>query len=306
MTFPKNEEYYAEIKRYTRLLKSFPGNAHVLKARASCRALHSDWKRAVRDYKELAAILPNNAEILDKLGQVCVHAGLYEQAITACTRAIVLDPKNPLPYMHRAWAYRKMKRWDASAADYTRAIALQPDLLIAYLYRAVAYKDSDKKTADLLEALKLNDKLSLLHYMLGREYEKADKNELAIESFTRALKIAPEWYDIYRERYARYAAIGEYQAAIDDLSCFIDHQPSKASVIDWLAERGNLHCKIGEYDKALEEYSKAIQYEKRYGGDFPWIIPGILQQRGKCYQALHEEEKAQADFKKAAKIISIS
>ena len=616
MTFPKDEDYYAEIKRYTRLLKSFPGNAHVLEARAACQASHSDWKRAARDYGELAVTLPNNAEIHDKLGQVCIHAGLYEQAITACTRAIKLDPKNPLPYMHRALAYRKMKQWDASAADYTkaiscpatplgfyallyrgqlymemgewekavkdfsrssgtmfgiwlvkaclkmkmyekvveetsryigsydcqyqlfikqrafaynklgqeknakadlaffgrltkmkqkseeknrkeyvirkakmwrwseeskkrneatvqrctaaiqagrkgaktlcmrgnsyfalgyyvealqdldaalsldpklveayytraviyqmlgdtekeianrkmlpelcphepwrynklgalyekigryeealefhtwyllnvdslissgyslgpcykpmirkltarlrrhpqnaalycirgkaysrdsqpekaiadytRAIALQPDLLIAYVYRAVAHKDSDKKTADLLEALKLNDKLSILHYMLGKEYEKAGKNELAIESFTRALKIAPEWHEIYRDRYETYAAIGEYQAAIDDLSCYIDHEPSKYMAVGWLTSRGDLYCKIGEYGKALEDYGKAIQYEKRYGGDFFWITPHILQQRGKCYEALHEEEKAQADFKKVAKLVSVS
>jgi hypothetical protein len=30
----KNSEYYAQIRAYTRLLKAFPGNSHILKLRA--------------------------------------------------------------------------------------------------------------------------------------------------------------------------------------------------------------------------------------------------------------------------------
>ncbi|GHV59045.1 hypothetical protein AGMMS49579_26680 [Spirochaetia bacterium] len=92
----KDQYYYAAIRRYTRLLKAFPGNTHVLALRASCRFWHADWRKAADDYEQLTKVESDNDYYWGMLGQACAHGRLPEKSITACTRAIELDRHNEI------------------------------------------------------------------------------------------------------------------------------------------------------------------------------------------------------------------
>ncbi len=60
------------------------------------------------------------------------------EAIDDYTRAIELDPSHLEAYLRRGtFAYRVLKRYEASLADFDRAIELKPDCAYAYLHRGI-------------------------------------------------------------------------------------------------------------------------------------------------------------------------
>jgi tetratricopeptide (TPR) repeat protein len=129
-------------------------------------------------------------------------------------------------------------------------------------------------------------------------YNATEKHELAIGAFNKALTISPEHYSIRRERAKAFAAINEHQAAIDDLTWEIQRFSSAYSLD--LEPRADSYCQIGDFNKAVEDYSRIIEWESRYS--YGSTLARILKKRGECYRLLHEDEKARADFDRAAEL----
>jgi len=221
----KNKEYYAEIKRYTCILKDFPDNIHILAKRAYCkfghsnwRVGHSDWKKAAKDFELLTKLKPDNADFWGMLGQACVHGKLSEQAVMACSRAIELDPDYESFYMHRAWAYRQLKQWDASIMDYTKAIEL------------------DEKFHNSGHSAKYRGEL----YMELKEYEKA------AEDFTYAISKQRFWEELYWLRSDAYMKAKQYEKVIENANIKMSKSPSK----HFLKQRSIAYVQLGQKDNA--------------------------------------------------------
>jgi tetratricopeptide (TPR) repeat protein len=229
---PKSPEYYAEIRRYTRLLKTFPGNTHVLALRASCRFWHADWRKAANDFEQLTKADSDNAEYWGMLGQACAHGRLPEKAIAACTRAIELDPDFENFYMHRAWAFCQLKQWEASIADYT--IAQEIDLK----HRATLHS-----TGFLVE----------LYLKLG-EYEKA------AELSTLVIKFGT-WGDrFYRYRGIAYMKMKQYEKVIENATACIKTGWSSPGTY-MLKQRAIAYKELKDFAKAAADFALLKQLE---------------------------------------------
>ena len=138
MTFYYNgESDKVVIKQYTRFLKEFPDNTHILLESGDWLLYHNYYRKAAWNFEELVKRIPDNGEFWAGLGMACAYGRLPERAIYACSQAIELLGHGShfcIAYMCRAWAYRQMKQWDASMADYIKAIE----------YYLNPYKDKSK------------------------------------------------------------------------------------------------------------------------------------------------------------------
>ena len=56
------------------------------------------------------------------------------------------------------------------------------------------------------------------HYQLGLALFKKGKIEEAIDSYNKAIRIAPDYFYAYLNRGYAYAKVGQYQLAIDDFN----------------------------------------------------------------------------------------
>jgi tetratricopeptide (TPR) repeat protein len=109
----------------------------------------------------------------------------YRQAIEQFTKALQVDPKDPLIYYHRGLAY-------------------------------VAQDDFAEALADFTEALKINPKNPMAHYHRGIAHRLLGQHDHAIEDYTRALKLDPRLALAYRNRSLAYAAKGDMERARAD------------------------------------------------------------------------------------------
>ena len=223
--FKTDAEYKAEIRRHDRLIKLFPENLHLLKKRSYCRYGHEDWKKAAKDFEELVKMEPDNFVYWVMLGQSCAHGRLSEKAVKACSRAIELDPDELLPFMHRAWAFRQLKQWDSSIADYTKAIEI------------------DMKGRPSMHAAKYRGEL----YMEMGEYEKA------VDDFSLAISGSQWWKNLYIERGEAYLKLKQYEKVIENANAYmsINEKPD----IYFLKQRSLAYEKLGQKEKAKVDLS---------------------------------------------------
>jgi tetratricopeptide (TPR) repeat protein len=164
------------------------------------------------------------------------------------------------------------------------------------------------KIMDEGQKMREKRKESERYFDLARKYEKEGKYDLALEQYNANLNLYPEWELLYEERARMYEKLGNYTAALNDLSRaleFYDKQLSeglekhaqekinslKSSRISTLIDRGDIYCKIGDYTRAIDDYSKSIDS----GGNYAWTY--FL--RGLAYRKSGDLEKTKQNWQTA-------
>ena len=137
------------------------------------------------EYKHWDNIIKNSSIEIPQAymgrGEELTQKGKYGRAIEDFTKAINLNPKEPLYYYNRANVYLDLKQYSMAIKDYDSALAKNDKLLDAYVNRGIAYSESDLQ------------------------------NE-AISSFKKALIINPNQSDVYNYIAISYALLKQYDS----------------------------------------------------------------------------------------------
>ncbi len=90
-------------------------------------------QRAMKDYEDAVAILPDMPEAKINLGAVFYYLGRYPEAIAALDEGVnVTDGEaRAVAYYNRALTHERMGNLEAAYADYNQALAVQPDFELA-------------------------------------------------------------------------------------------------------------------------------------------------------------------------------
>ena len=121
--------------------------------------------------------------------------------------------------------------------------------------------------------------------------EKAKYNQKAIEHFTNAIKLKPDYAETYKNRGVAYDFKGDYDRAIDDYSTMIKLTPNDAAAYN---NRGNTYGNRGDYDLAIDDYTQAIKLNRR--------LAEAYNNRGTAYVQNGAIEPAIKDFDKAIEL----
>ena len=127
----------------------------------------------------------------------------------------------------------------------------------------------------------------------NRAYDEGQKGnrETAIEYYTRAIELNPEYADAYNNRGIAYKNIKEYEKAIRDYNKAIELNPEYAMAYN---NRGIAYYNLKEYEEAISDYNKAIELNPEYAAAY--------NNRGNVYDDLKEYEKAISDYNKAIEL----
>jgi tetratricopeptide (TPR) repeat protein len=111
---------------------------------------------------------------------------------------------------------------------------------------------------DLNEALRLDPQNGDFYYKRGQIHARQDRNDLAIEDLINAVSLISSEFGrsvAYAGRASIYHKQGDLDSAIDDYSKAIRLAPDFAYHYD---NRGEIYFEKGDYERAVADYSEAI------------------------------------------------
>ena len=218
-----------------------------------------NWPRfrqfALEDLDKAAKMNPEQPEALYLVAQLnLLPGGDAKRAAKALDDAIRLSPKEP---MLRA-----------------RALVL----------RAGLQKSTDKKLADLSEAIRIAPNNVAALRQRAALYADGEKLEQAMADLKAAAKLEPDRATTYEEQAIVLARLKKYEEAFKLLEKARKLRPNSA---DPLVQKARIHAMQSNFKAALEDLSDALLTEPN--------SPGALLLRATIYQAMDEDEKALAD-----------
>ena len=171
--------------------------------------------------------------------------------------------------------------WGAPAAadDGDTCSKASGDEGIAACSRAIAsgeYKGSD---------------LAKLHFNRGIEYDAKGDGDRAIEDYSEAIALDPNYTRAYNNRGVHLARKGELDRAIADYDAAIRLDPK---YVNAYGNRGNALRRKGDLDRAIADLSHAIGLDPKGANSY--------YNRGLVWEAKGDLRSALADYKKYAEL----
>lgn len=241
----------------------------------------------------------NNTEAWNAKGWCLIMLDRPEEAVTAFTKYIQLQPDESLGYANRSYAYVLTKEYAKVIADCDKALAKDPKN--EYLLERKAYTlikmGRNQEGIDLIKTkinYKPDDPQSVSN--IGNLFYRNEDYTTAIEYHTRGIKLhdvlmkddreymdkhRKDIYEIYMSRGNAYNALKDYQHALADFKHATTIMPNEYRA--W-HEIGQLQTFQKNWSEGAQAYEKAfaLKPDLHYG----WVNLGF------CYDNLNQPVRA--------------
>ena len=94
------------------------------------------------------------------------------------------------------------------------------------------------------------------HFWQGIEYRRQEKNDLAMEEFTKAIALDPSYDLAYYNRALLYYFSGELERSLVEYNKALELDPNNPY---WTYERGFLYLEFGEREKAIADLERSLE-----------------------------------------------
>lgn len=222
--------------------------------------------------------------------QKLLKQGNWAEAESSADRVLSLNADNPKGYILKAQIQERQGNKKKAEEYKLRGAALAAEQAGEYEAAGAFFGrlgDRDKAIEVLSKAIAKDPNNDKAYSLRGLNYAEAGENEKAVADYTKAIEIVPS-VDGYNNRGEIYRRMKEYDKAQADLDKAYSLDPNYPALLDTM---GNLAYDKGEYEKAVEWLTKAIEKEP-YSESFV--------SRAKAYRALGKNDLAVEDEKKAA------
>ncbi|XP_071501487.1 tetratricopeptide repeat protein 13-like [Diadema antillarum] len=205
-------------------------------------------------------------------------------AIQDFSKAIELDPKNPVSWEKRAEIFTTQGRNREAYTDISKALELRPTAKL-FKYRGYMMFKEEKYVAamkDLMESVKRdNNQVDVMH-LLGLSLYHQGKIHEAIRIYKKALELKSDYVDLLRSMAHAYRELGEYREALD---CFNKALHIDPEHIPSFQLRGSLLYHAGKPKEALGDYKMCLGLDP--GNEVCRYMKGLcLVAMGQYYEAV--------------------
>jgi tetratricopeptide (TPR) repeat protein len=215
-------------------------------------------------YRALLVQRPNHPELLQLLGALAGQTNRVPEAIELISRAIAVNPSNPIYHCNISEMYRRLGQNDRAIAYAHRAIQLEPNLAKAYCNLGAAQRDAgngDDAVAAFRRAIELHPNFLEAINNLGHVYRTRQQYPEAIAAYRRSCALDPKSPDAFINLGIALREDGQYEEAFTALHHAIALKPDTPVAYNNL---GVAHSESVQLDKAIENFTKAIQLQPTY------------------------------------------
>jgi len=278
-------------RQYRQVLATEPQNADAIHLLGLLYYQTGKAEEAIGLYKQALEIRPNYLEAHGNLAMALQQQGKVTEAIAHFQQVLATEPNHAETHLRLAIALHQEKQLQAAITHYQRAIALQPINPSAYNNLAVVLQEQGKYELSLKytqQAIAQEPKYVEAHYNLGNLLRTMGKLEEAVGAYQQAIALKPNYPEAY---YNLGNTLGEqenWSEAIAQYQKAIGLRPNYAKAHNNL---GTVLRKQGNLERALISYQKAIALKPNYG-DAYYNIGIIFSEQEKFDSAIKYYQQA--------------
>ncbi|HBB94076.1 MAG TPA: hypothetical protein DC054_01680 [Blastocatellia bacterium] len=222
-----------------------------------------DYKAALELFTQAIALKPDDPRAYFYKGMLADETIFldylpfpHDPAVKEYTKAIELNPKYADAYFRRG-----LDQWELEKkiADFDLAIQNNPRYARAYYQRGMARTDELpdwlQRAGDIAFGIFPSTKTPEKDYLKALEVYTPTIRR-AIEDFTEAIRIEPDFTDAYFERARASAELKDYKSAVEDFLVVLRREPANVGAHYKL---GLAHFDLGDYRKAIEDFTHALE-----------------------------------------------
>ena len=284
-----NDQYDLALKDVARILAADPKNLLALVVRAGISIDRKDYAAAAKDLDSARSINADNPALIEAEAKLASAQGDTAREIAAYSRIIELGPDKARAYAARAEAYRDAERFPEALADSEAALKLGDTDPYLRVTRANIFKQQGKDEAVAIEAeamMRENPKSTLAMVAAGKSFAAIDRDDKAMDAFSRALAIAPAPY-IYENR-ENVRPRSDFSGRLADIDAALKMDPTDK---DALSAKVGLLSDKGDDDAALALFDATPGLAQ----DMPGQRAKILAHAGRTAEAEKVLEKMRAE-----------
>lgn len=248
-----------------------------------------DMKIALRGYSHICAGDQDNfhypssepsgegASGYVKRGLACLEEKEWQEAITDYTRALALEPDNPVAFAGRGFARQQQGDLTGAIADFSRAVELglshpigdrlRPMLRQAYFQRGrarAAQGDVVGAIADYDRAIELDPNHAAAFNNRGIAHTDQGNLAEAMADYNRAIALDPSLGEAYANRGLARADKGDLAGAVEDHDRAIRLLPIGTSRAGAYFNRALARTKQGNLRGAIADYNRAVELDPSF------------------------------------------
>jgi len=216
-----------------------------------------EYEKALALFNDIIAENPTITSAYVGIGDVHMARENYEKAEPAYRRAARLEPGNYQAQFGHGLSLQMLKRFVEAIRAYHRALIIRPDSFQANRNLASTYLELDQPDRALTfaqRAVKLKPDSQSAHTSLGVIHAQLGEHEKAIEQFVTAMELGEPNEHILLNLIESLGNEKRYREAVNAALTLTRIAPS-ANAYERL---GWAHFKVGEYDKSMQAYQKAV------------------------------------------------
>jgi len=200
LAYINQKKYDLALADLSQALQLDPNYAAAYSDIATLYALQGDFDHAIDDASKAIELNPNGASYYHNRGVFYAEAKHeYEIAISDFDKAIELKPDDPSYYRERGMAFYWIGDYDSALTDFDRAISLYE-------------KEQTSRHAD-----DFKEEFARAHVYRGAIFDARGKYSLALNEYSIAINLKPDYANAYHGRAAVYSHIDDRVHAIEDL-----------------------------------------------------------------------------------------
>ncbi|MBU6452827.1 MAG: hypothetical protein KGS72_13660 [Cyanobacteria bacterium REEB67] len=220
------------------------------------------------------ALIVNTAPVYSKSSLVvkaeeALGKKQLEFALGYANMAVSANPRDAAAFAIRGKINFAREKFSEARSDFDKALALDPyfakNFAVNELYqdRAQCYIEAKQlllAERDLKAAISIYPS-STRYKLLGEVYSRLNKLNLAVESFTKSIQIAPNDVMSYKERGETYSQMRSFSKAVADFTKIIELHPNDS--IGYKC-RAKVYEQLGKTDLARKDHEKEQALYAKY------------------------------------------
>lgn len=259
-SYRQQGEFQRAVQDYSQAIRINPYCIKAYYKRADSRAELGDHPGALTDYSQVILRLPKDANAYCQRGIFLSQSGELGKAIEDFTSAIEHNPRLADAYFHRGYCLAQMGEAEKASKDFSEALLHDPNHQAAYT-RAYALGMLKEAPVDISSpsSTATDYPLSLLEESVPVSVESVEDSEVELEPHPATVPLEPTSMEGFFDRANNRIQRGDLDGAIADYSKIIDDDPENSQAY---YQRGQSLGAMGESQAAMEDLNQAIHWAR--------------------------------------------